>query len=137
MERRRVKYLLDTHTWIWWHTRPDKLSRKVKGLISDPDRYEELLLSAISIWEFCKLLEKGRIGISCAPEEWLAQALAVPALRLVPLSPSIAYRSTVLPNAPSADPADQIIIATARWENATILTKDGAIRRYRHVRTNW
>ncbi len=132
-----VKYLLDTHTWIWWHMRPEKLSRKVKGLIADPERYEELLLSAISVWEFCKLLEKGRIGISCDPEEWLAVALAMPKFRLVPLSPPIAYRSTVLPQALSSDPADQIIIATARDENATILTKDAVMRGYKHVRTMW
>jgi len=137
MERGPVKYLLDTHTWIWWHVHPENLSRKVRALISDPDRYEELLLSAISVWEFCKLMEKGRIGISCHPEEWIATALAMPKLRLAALSPPIAYRSTVLPDAVASDRADQIIIATAREENATILTKDEVMRRYSHVRTLW
>ena len=132
-----MKYLLDTHVWVWWHMHPANLSRKVKGLIANTGRYEELLLSAISVWEFCKLLEKGRLGISCHPEEWLATALAMPKLRLVPLSPAIAYRSTVLPQPFSSDPADHIIIATAREENATLLTKDDAMRRYTHVRTIW
>ncbi len=58
-----MKFLLDTHTWIWWHMHPDRLSRKVKQLIGSPSRYSELLLSAISPWEFSKLLEKGRLGI--------------------------------------------------------------------------
>lgn len=58
-----MKFLLDTHTWIWWHMHPDRLSRKVKQLIGNPSRYSELLLSAISPWEFSKLLEKGRLGI--------------------------------------------------------------------------
>jgi len=53
-----MKYLLDTHTWIWWNMNPKRLSAKVKRLISEPTRYEELLLSAISPWEFCKLLDK-------------------------------------------------------------------------------
>jgi len=132
-----VKYVLDTHTWVWWHVRPQNLSRRVKSLIAQPARYDELLLSAISVWEFCKLLEKGRIGISCDPEEWLATALAMRKLRLVPLSPAIAYRSTVLPRPFSTDPADQIIAATAREENAAILTKDELMRRYAHVRTIW
>ena len=132
-----MKYLLDTHTWIWWHMHPENLSRKVKRLIADSSRYDELLLSAISVWEFCKLLEKGRLGISCDPEEWLATALAMPKLRLVPLSPAIACRSTMLPQPLASDPADQIIIATDRDENATILTKDDVIRRYAHVRTIW
>ncbi|MCC6152789.1 MAG: type II toxin-antitoxin system VapC family toxin [Candidatus Hydrogenedentes bacterium] len=132
-----MKYLLDTHTWIWWHTRPAKLSAKVKGLISRPARYEELLLSAISVWEFCKLLEKGRLALSCETEDWIQRALDVPNLRLVPLTPSIAYHSTVLQDLNSSDPADQIIVATARDENATILTKDKVLRDCPHVLTKW
>ena len=132
-----MKYLLDTHTWIWWHTRPAKLSKKVQSLISKPAQYEELLLSAISVWEFCKLLEKGRIAISCATEDWIRKALDVPKLRLASLTPSIAYQSTVLQDLASSDPADQIIVATAREENATILTKDRALQTCPHVRTKW
>jgi len=123
-----MKYLLDTHTWIWWHMRPQKLSAKVKALIRNTKRYDELLLSAISPWEFSKLLEKGRIGISCNP---------VPKLRLVHLSPILAYRSTTLPQPFHDDPADQIIVATAREENATILTKDKNILHYKHAKSLW
>ena len=132
-----MKYLLDTHVWIWWNMRPDKLSRRVKSLIGSPERYDELLISAISPWEFAKLLEKGRLGISIDPESWIEQAMEMPKLRLVPLSPVLAYRSTVLPQPFHDDPADQIIVATAREQNATILTVDEKIRTYRHVRSFW
>jgi PIN domain nuclease of toxin-antitoxin system len=132
-----MKYLLDTHTWIWWNVSPQKLSRRVKALISNPLHYEELLLSAISPWEFCKLLEKGRISVSCDPEEWVIQALDMPKLRLVPLSPSIAYRSTILPPPFHGDPADQIIVASTRQESATILTKDQRILDYKGVASVW
>jgi PIN domain nuclease of toxin-antitoxin system len=132
-----VKYLLDTHVWVWWNARPENLSPKVKRLIAASHRYEEVLLSAISVWEFCKLLEKGRIGISCDPRDWLDTALAMPKLRLVPLSPVIAYRSTALPQLASADPADQIIVATAQEENAILLTKDKLISESTCVRTLW
>ncbi len=132
-----MKYLLDTHTWIWWHMHPQNLSRKVKILIGNASRYEELLLSAISPWEFSKLLEKGRIGISCDPEGWINAALDLPKLRLVHLSPILAYRSTILPQPFHNDPADQIIVATAREENATVLTKDKNILEYKHVKSLW
>ncbi|MEW6363291.1 MAG: type II toxin-antitoxin system VapC family toxin [Acidobacteriota bacterium] len=132
-----MKYLLDTHAWIWWNMHPQKLSRKARSLISSPSRYEELLLSAISVWELAKLIEKRRLAISCDPEEWIEQALEMPKLRLVPLSPAIAYRSTVLPEAFHDDPADQIIVATARDENATIVTSDERIRAYPHCRSFW
>ena len=132
-----MKYLLDTHTWVWWNMRPQNLSRKITKLIEKEDEYDELLLSAISPWEFCKLLEKGKIGISYNPEEWIDGALEMPKLRLVPLTSRIAYRSTVLPRPFHNDPADQIIVATAREENATILTKDQRILNYPHVRSLW
>lgn len=122
-----MKYLLDTHAWVWWNMEPKKLSRKARAAITNVERYSEILLSAISTWEFCKLLEKERIGISCDPEEWLSGALQMPKLRLVPLTPTIAYRSTVLPQPFHDDPADQIVVATARVENATIISKDGLI----------
>ena len=135
-------YLLDTHTWIWWNMNPQKLSKKVKKLIGNSNMYEEILLSAISPWEFCKLIEKKRVGISCDPEDWIRIALDMPKLRLVPLSPILSYRSTVLPqpfhNDPAYnDPADQIIVATAREENATILTKNEKILAYENVRSLW
>jgi PIN domain nuclease of toxin-antitoxin system len=116
---------------------PKKLSQRVRSLIADPEQYEELLLSAISCWEFSKLLEKKRIGISCDPEEWIREALEMPKLRVVPLTPTLSYRSTNLPQPFHEDPADQIIVATAREENATVMTKDKLIRTYKHVRTIW
>jgi len=106
-------------------------------MIAHANANDELLLSAISPWEFCKLLEKGRLGISCDAQDWLDVALDMPKLCLVPLSPRLAYQSTVLPRPFHNDPADQIIVATAREKNATLLTKDNRLLEYKHVRTLW
>jgi PIN domain nuclease of toxin-antitoxin system len=122
---------------LWWHINPDALSKKVKKLIEDPTCYEEMLLSAISPWEFCKLIEKGRLGISCDTEEWLGCALNMPKLRVIPLTTHIAYNSTVLPKPCHNDPADQIIVASAREEKAILLTKDEKIRSYKGVKSLW
>ncbi len=132
-----MKYVLDTHTWIWWNANPDKLSIDVKELLGNPDRFSEILLSAISPWEFCKLIEKKRYLISNHPLEWIDQALKMTKLRLVPLTPAISYRSTSLPGSFHADPADQIIVATVMEENAILITKDGLIQNYPHLRTLW
>lgn len=132
-----MKYLLDTHTWVWWHLNPGRLSETVCRLIAAPDNYEELLLSAISPWEFCKLLEKRRLGLQGDPETWLALAMRMPKLRLVPLTPTIAWKSAILPQPFHDDPADQIIVATAREEDATLLSCDRAIAVYPHVATVW
>ena len=132
-----MKYILDTHVWIWWNMNPEKLSSAVRKLIEMTRKYEELLLSAISPWEFSKLLEKRRLAISIDPEAWIRLALEMPKLRLLPLSPVLAYRSTILPPPFHDDPADQIIVASAREEGATILTSDDRIRSYKHVKTLW
>ena len=132
-----LKYLLDTHVWIWWNMNPSRLSVTVLDLISKPDGYDELLLSAISPWEFSKLLEKKRLGISMDPAQWIDEALKMPKLRLVPLTPRIAYQSTSLPGVFHDDPADQIIVAATRIEKAVLLTKDERIRQYQHVKTIW
>ena len=132
-----MKYLMDTHVWIWWNMSSEKLSKRVRSLTTNLSQKDELLLSAISPWEFAKLHEKGQLAISCDPEDWIAQALQMPNLTLVPLDPVLAYRSTVLPPPFHDDPADQIIVATAREANATILTRDDRILEYPHVRSLW
>jgi PIN domain nuclease of toxin-antitoxin system len=131
-----VKYLLDTHAWIWWNANPAALSPKVLKLIQSGE-YEELLLSSISVWEFSKLVEKGRLKLAYDGRKWIYDALEMPRLRLVELSPEIAWHSTRLPQPFHDDPADQMIVSTARVENATILTTDGLIRGYSHVKSVW
>lgn len=131
-----MRYLLDTHAWIWWNARPAALSKRVLHLIKDSDD-EELLLSAISVWELAKLLEKKRLTLSCDGWSWIRTALDMPKLRLVDLSPEISWHSTQLPRPFHDDPADQLIVATARLEQATILTSDRLIRDYAHVRSEW
>lgn len=82
-------------------------------------------------------MEKERLGTSCEPEEWINEALNMPKLRLIPLSQNLAYRSTKLPKPIHGDSADQIIAATAREENAALLTRDKNIQNDKHVRTLW
>lgn len=132
-----MKYLLDTHTWVWWNMAAEKLSDTVVRLVQETEGYDELLISAISFWEFSKLLEKKRIGINCDPLAWLHEALLLPKLRILPLTLNITYLSTVLPHPFHNDPADQIIVASARVEGAIILTKDTRILGYEHVESVW
>jgi len=131
------RFLLDTHVWIWMNLEPQKLGAEALKILSSPEKSGELFLSAISIWEFSKLLEKKRLQITCHPEKWIWEALDIPGLQLAPLTPSIAYNSTCLPGPFHDDPADQIIVATAREEDAVIITADKRIQDYRHVRCIW
>lgn len=131
-----MRYLLDTHAWIWWNLKPASLSHRALKIIQD-QKYDELLLSSISIWEFSKLLEKNRLILSCDGWEWIQQALEIPKLRVVELTPEISWHSTQLPKPFHDDPADQIIVATARAASAILLTADRLILDYPHVATEW
>jgi len=88
---------------------------------------------AISCWEVAKLVELGRLQLVVSIEQWLAQALRPPVL-LLPLTPEVAVGSTQLPGTFHRDPADQLIVATARHYDCALVTVDRLIRAYPHVR---
>lgn len=132
-----MTYLLDTHTWIWMHSFPEMLSQRATEIVTNSGEDDVLLLSAISIWEVCKLVEKGRIRLFEDLETWMEVAMDVPNMRVVPLDFRVFQRSTTLPQPFHSDPADQMIVATARLRDATIVTKDSLIRDYPHVKSIW
>lgn len=126
--------VLDTHIWIWWvHGHPD-LTAAHKRIIEENET-SGLGISVISCWEVAKLVEYKRLVLSDPTLEWLKQALAYPGVRLLELSPEIAAESTELPGDFHKDPADQIIVATARVHGCPLLTVDRKILDYPHVQT--
>lgn len=90
-------------------------------------------VSAISCWEVAKLVELQRITLSRPVGEWLDFALAYRGVQLLALTPCIAVESTQLPGTFHRDPADQIIVATARVFSCPLLTLDSKILGYSHV----
>lgn len=92
-------------------------------------------VSAISCWEVAKLVEYDRLVLPCPVGEWMEQALSYPGIQFLNLTPQIAIESTQLPVGFHKDPADQIIVATARVHNCQLLTVDAKILDYGHVNT--
>ena len=129
--------LLDTHTWLWWVTEDRRLSKRAAKAIASSERENALWLSAISIWELAKKVEKGQLGLDRPLDDWLDLATLRDGLRLAELSRPVLVESCRLPGSFHGDPADQLIVATARHQGATVVTKDRAIRDYPHVRSLW
>lgn len=129
--------VLDTHAWVWWVTSDRRLSRKARAAIARAQPRGELWLSMISIWEVAKKVEKGQIVFDRPLDDWLESALAADGLQLADMTRSILVDSCRLPQPFHDDPADQIIVATARSHSATVVTKDARLRDYRHVRSVW
>lgn len=92
-------------------------------------------MSVISCWEVAKLVEKGRLTLSQPVGDWISEALALPDVLLLPLTAEIAIESAQLPPTIHADPADQIIVATARILQVPLLTADKRLIDYLHVAT--
>lgn len=126
--------VLDTHVWVWWANDPARLSETQRREIA---RNEDDLIgvSAISCWEVAKLCEHGHLDLPVGLSEWISAALRYPGVSLLHLTPEIAVESTTLPGAFHRDPADQMIVATARVHDCPLVTSDGKIVKYPHVRS--
>jgi PIN domain nuclease of toxin-antitoxin system len=126
--------LLDTHIWIWWiHGDPRLKEDRVNWMAEQEE--QGLGISIISSWEIAKLVENNHLQLPNAVDKWLEQALNYPGIRLLELTLPIVLNSTQLPPPFHRDPADQIIVATARVHDIPLLTADQKILDYPHVRT--
>jgi PIN domain nuclease of toxin-antitoxin system len=132
-----MNYLLDTHVWIWWQAVAEKIVPQVRETLTNLGDDDQLFLSAISVWELAKLVEKGHLKLRTSVDEWTRQALEMPRLQLLPLSPAISIESTRLPQPFHDDPADQIVVASARLTDSTVISADRQIQNYAHVHTLW
>jgi len=93
--------VLDTATWIWRASDPNRLPRSARRAI---DRAEHALVSAISVWEVAMLVAKRRIQLDRPVEQWVTIALALPGIELAPLDPAVAVRGTRLARRLSSRP---------------------------------
>jgi PIN domain nuclease of toxin-antitoxin system len=125
--------LLDTHIWVWWVSRPDQLQPRRREILEHgADRV--FGVSVISCGEVAKLVEHGRLRLDRTVGLWIERALAEPGVSLLQLDPQIVVESTQLPQPFHRDPADRLLVATARVLQCPLMTEDRRIAAYPHVR---
>ena len=122
--------LLDTHVWLWLVAGSADLTTEARLTIDEAAAAGALRIAAISLWEIALLASRGRIVLGKSIGLWLEEALADPGPAIDPLSPQIAVESYALPDVFHRDPADRLIVATARVANATLMTRDQRILDY-------
>ncbi|MGQ0664261.1 MAG: type II toxin-antitoxin system VapC family toxin [Pseudomonadota bacterium] len=128
-----MRALIDTVAFLAWMLEPEKLSRRAVAIAADPDN--DIVLSAASAWELSTKAKVGRIELALAVGEFLAQAIAVHGLSVLPMTVAHAVRAGAL--APHhKDPFDRMLVAQAEIENMPIVTPDPQIRKY-GVATIW
>ena len=126
--------LLDTHIWVWWVHGDSRLQTSSLDLLKEHED-SGLGVSIISCWEVAKLVEKKRLDLPTSVEEWIEQALRYPGIVLLELTPRIVVEATQLPGSFHRDPADQLIVATARVHESPLATADRKILEYQGVDT--
>jgi PIN domain nuclease of toxin-antitoxin system len=121
--------LLDTHILVWWRTEPQRLSRQQRRVLEELEAQAGVArISAMTLWELAKMVERGRLQVDSPLDLWLAEIEAHPMLSVVPIDARIAAESVNLGADFHRDPADQIIVATARCHALRLMTADERIR---------
>jgi PIN domain nuclease of toxin-antitoxin system len=129
--------VLDTHILLWW-IEGTGLSKHARAAIEQEMENEgEIVISAISAWETMLLVKKGRLRMAMDIAGWFDKVRRINCVRFVPLDHKIAMAAADLPGEFHNDPADRMIVATARSLSAPLVTKDERIQNYEHVKTIW
>lgn len=122
-----MKLLLDTHILLHWFAGGGRLTGRQLELLAAASGDEPLLLADISLWEIATLVNLGRVELKLPLRDWLEQATAPPLVRRIAISPAIAADVAALPDSFHRDPADRLIVSTARVLGATLMTNDRRI----------
>ena len=128
--------LLDTHAWLWWLSDPSRLSHRAAQRIEAARADGVVAISTISAWEAALLVQKGRLELRLPVRDVVAACERLPFFRFVPIGAEIAIAAVELGGL-HADPADRLIIATARHEGLELVTKDERLQAWPGVTTTW
>jgi PIN domain nuclease of toxin-antitoxin system len=126
------RLLLDTCALLWIANGEDIAATAREAIAQD-----ELHVSPITAWEIATLVRKSRIALTMPVGSWFSQAIERMRANVVLLSVDILVASCALPGDLGSDPADRIILATAREHGLVVVTRDRAILAYAqngHVR---
>lgn len=119
--------LLDTHIWLWWLFGDPRLSRRESEALDALPPENRPWLCDISIWELALLIERGRVELDGPMEQFLEIATSPATVRVLPINSSVVVEMNQLPDSFHRDPADRLIVATARGRQLAVATRDRLI----------
>jgi len=120
--------LLDTHVWIWWLSGGGNLSAAEYEAIELSAETESPKLSAISLWEVQMLYSLRRLSFHLPFESWLLEATSPDVVRVLPIDMPVILELNRMPPM-HGDPADRLVVATARAHDLPLATRDRRIRK--------
>jgi PIN domain nuclease of toxin-antitoxin system len=128
-----VSVVLDTHVWLWWLLGQPDLPAAQRRALNDLAEDEPPSLPAVCLWEAQMLHSKGRLDLDMPFDRWLSEAAQPAVVRVAPLTVEVILALDALPASFHGDPADRLIVATARAAKLPLATHDRRIRRSRTI----
>ena len=122
--------LLDTQVLLWYAQADERLGREARQKVLQATANNAACVSPISFWEAAMLADKDRISLDMPVEKWVQGVVGSGQIIVADLAPEIAAAAGCLPGGIHGDPADRIIIATARAYRCPVLTTDRKILAY-------
>jgi PIN domain nuclease of toxin-antitoxin system len=123
-----MKYLLDTHAFLWFVTDDRRISPKARKIIKD--KSNEIYFSAVSAWEMSIKIRLGRLTIEGDLEPFIVKQLAENSFTALSITIFHSIYTSKLPEI-HKDPFDRMIIAQSITENMALLSKDKNIKKYK------
>lgn len=123
--------LLDTHIWVWWMIGDSRLSARERVVLDELPSGQRPVLCDISLWEVALLVQLGRLRLDDKLEDWLRVAASSATVNVLPITTAVVTEMNRLPSGFHQDPADRLIVATARAAGLPLATHDTRIRRSR------
>ena len=128
--------LLDTHAWIWLLADPEKLSKTALDAIQKQIDDHQILISAMSVWEFFLLVKKSRLNLKAPPTAFLTATHGDSRMGIIPIDDTVVRLSVELPYI-HTDPADRMILATAAELGCPIVSRDARFTEYNVAPVIW
>lgn len=125
--------LLDTHVWIWAQEKPEQLGARTRAAVESLNN--GLFVSAVAALEIARLVFLRRLHLDEPASRWINDSIRALAAHTIDVTARIAAEAYELPGSFHKDPADRLIVATARLHDLTLVTADESILRYRYVKT--
>jgi PIN domain nuclease of toxin-antitoxin system len=125
-----MKWLLDTHALVWLVEAARELSPRARKAIDAAASVDGLAVSAITFWEVAMLRERGKLALTATPADWRRRVLALPGIIEAPITGEIGVEAAELPGELHGDPADRLIVATARIQGWRLATHDRRLLAY-------
>lgn len=130
-----MKIVLDTCAVLWAVLNPEKLSTAAKQVLTEVST--EVYVSAISCAEIACGVERKRLELDRHWKPWFRHFTQLNGWRVVPMEPATVEEAYSLPEYAQRDPADRLIVATARILRCAVVTADRLMQAYPHVDCVW